>query len=102
MRNSRMIVTLLGAVLAVFPARNLRGQSWTSAPVWETLMQEPLPEDSEAKIRVFSIPIPPALPLPDATGAGHTHAGPVFAYILDGQIENQVEPDSPGIYKRGD
>jgi quercetin dioxygenase-like cupin family protein len=34
-------------------------------------------------------------------GAGHTHAGPVFAYISQGEIENQVEPDPPQIYKPG-
>jgi quercetin dioxygenase-like cupin family protein len=34
-------------------------------------------------------------------GTGHTHAGPVFAYILHGEIENQVEPDPPLTYKPG-
>jgi quercetin dioxygenase-like cupin family protein len=32
----------------------------------------------------------------------HSHAGPVVGYILRGEIENQVEPDAPAIYKPGD
>ena len=65
-------------------------------------MQKPLPEDAEPRLSVVSIPVPPAPPEPRSTGAGHTHAGPVFAYILQGNIENQVEPDLPAVYKPGD
>lgn len=64
-------------------------------------MRAPLPADAEPKISVVSIPVGPASPAPRANGPGHTHAGPVFAYILQGEIENQVEPDPPQIYKPG-
>jgi len=70
-------------------------------PIWETLMQAPLPPDAEPKITVLTLPFAPAPPVPPAIGAGHTHPGPVFAYILQGEIENQVEPDPPQIYKPG-
>src|SRR6185437_2963248 len=73
----------------------------STKPAWETLLRAPLPEDAEPKISVFSIPVGPAPPTPPAAGAGHRHAGPVFAYILQGEIENQVEPDPPQIYKTG-
>ncbi|HEY3823127.1 MAG TPA: cupin domain-containing protein [Bryobacteraceae bacterium] len=65
-------------------------------------MHAPLPEDSEPKISVFSLPVGPAPSVPRPMGAGHTHAGPVFAYILRGEIENQVEPDPPRTYKPGE
>jgi quercetin dioxygenase-like cupin family protein len=29
------------------------------------------------------------------------HAGPVVAYIVEGEIENEVEPDPPAVYKAG-
>ena len=32
----------------------------------------------------------------------HEHIGPVFAYILEGKIENQVDPDAPRTYSVGD
>jgi quercetin dioxygenase-like cupin family protein len=46
--------------------------------------------------------VPPAPPVPREPGAGHTHPGPVFGYILHGEIENLVEPDPPQIYKTGE
>ena len=30
---------------------------------------------------------------------GHTHEGPVFVYILNGEIESQVDPNPPEIYR---
>jgi quercetin dioxygenase-like cupin family protein/peroxiredoxin len=62
-------------------------------------MRAPVPEDSEPKISAFSITGPPAPPVQSPIGAGHTHAGPVFVYILQGEIETQVEPDAPRIYQ---
>jgi quercetin dioxygenase-like cupin family protein len=101
MPKFRIAATALIALVAAFPTRSLEAQSGAGKPVWETLMQKPLPEDSEPKVSVFSIPVGPAPPEPRPLGAGHTHAGPVFAYILQGEIENQVEPDPPEVYKSG-
>jgi quercetin dioxygenase-like cupin family protein len=61
------------------------------------LMRQPLPETGDPKVSVISLPIPGGL-----TAGPHTHAGQVFAYILQGDIENQVEPDPPKIYHAGD
>jgi len=69
-------------------------------PQWEILMQAPLPEDAEPKVTVLILPMRPAPPHPGPFGA-HRHAGPVFAYILQGEIENQVEPEAPQTYKPG-
>ena len=32
----------------------------------------------------------------------HKHSGPVFAYVLEGSVENQVDPDQPKTYNAGD
>jgi quercetin dioxygenase-like cupin family protein len=75
-------------------------QAGNLKPIWEMLMRAPLPEDAEPKLSVISLPMRPAPPYPGPFGA-HRHAGPVFAYILEGEIENQVEPEAPQTYKPG-
>lgn len=107
MQNPRMIATILTTVLASFPVGKLLAQSGVQSgagkPVWETLIQAPIPQETLPKLNVLSLPtVPPAPPVPREPGAGHTHAGPVFGYILRGEIENLVEPDPPGIYKTGE
>ena len=64
-------------------------------------MRAPVAEDSLPNISVVSLPIPPAPATPREGGPGHTHLGPVFAYMLQGEIENQVEPDPSAFYKPG-
>lgn len=39
---------------------------------------------------------------PKHTSAPHKHSGPVFAYVLEGRVENQVEPEEPKTYSAGD
>jgi quercetin dioxygenase-like cupin family protein len=102
MRNSRIIANVLTTVLAAFPAGRLAAQSGAEPPVWETLLQKPLPEDCQPIISVVSISGPPAPPVQPPIGAGHTHAGPVFVYILQGEIETQIDPDPPATYKPGE
>ncbi len=63
----------------------------------KTLMQELLGDTADPKVSVISLPIRGGL-----TASAHTHQGPVFAYILQGDIENQVDPDPPKIYHAGD
>jgi quercetin dioxygenase-like cupin family protein len=101
MRNSRLVTASLCTWLAGFAVGRLIAQPGIEKARWETLMRASLPEDCEPKISVFSLPVAPAPPVPRAVGTGHTHAGPVFAYIVKGEIENQVEPDPPLIYKPG-
>jgi quercetin dioxygenase-like cupin family protein len=64
-------------------------------PVWETLVHEPLPSDVEPVISVNS------LTMPEQPVAEHSHQGPVIGYIVDGEIENQIDPDPAAIYKTG-
>jgi quercetin dioxygenase-like cupin family protein len=64
-------------------------------PAWETLVREPLPADIEPVIGVN------ALTMPGQPVAEHSHPGPVIGYIVDGEIENQIDPDPPAIFKAG-
>jgi len=69
------------------------GQNVSSIVV-QTLMKESLAEIPNAELRVSTLTIPPGAPsLP------HRHTGPVFAYVLEGEVENQVDPNPPQRYK---
>lgn len=63
----------------------------------KTLMQEPLGEIPNPEVSVITLTVAPG-----AVSPAHEHIGPVFAYILEGEIENQVEPNPPKTYKVGD
>jgi quercetin dioxygenase-like cupin family protein len=81
----------------VFTADNTQS-SRTAQPAAaaKTLMQEPLGNISEPKMSLFILNVTPGV-----TAPSHTHAGAVFAYILEGDIENQVEPDAPKVFHPG-
>jgi quercetin dioxygenase-like cupin family protein len=64
-------------------------------PTWETLVREPLPADIEPVISVNGLTIP------EQPVAEHSHPGPVIGYIVDGEIENQIDPGPPAIFKAG-
>lgn len=63
----------------------------------QTLMQEPLAEMPNPQVRVIILTVAPG-----AVSPPHEHTGPVFAYLLEGEIENQVDPDPPQRYKAGE
>ena len=63
----------------------------------ETLMQEPLAEMPNPEVRVITLTVAPG-----AASSPHRHTGPVFAYLLEGEIENQVDPNPPRRYKAGE
>jgi quercetin dioxygenase-like cupin family protein len=62
----------------------------------KTLMQEPLGDTSEPKMSLFILSLSAGLTVPT-----HTHAGAIFAYVLQGDIENQIEPEPPTVYHPG-
>lgn len=39
---------------------------------------------------------------PQFASRPHKHSGPVFAYVLEGRVENQVDPEKPKTYSAGD
>ena len=79
------------------PAQNGQGhmRNMSSVAV-KTLMQEPLAEMPNPEVTVITLTVAPG-----ATSPPHQHTGPVFAYLLEGEIENQVDPNPPQNYKAG-
>lgn len=68
-----------------------------SASGVKTLMQENLSGVTDPEVTVITLTVGPGDVSPP-----HEHIGPVFAYILEGAIENQVDPDQPKTYNAGD
>jgi hypothetical protein len=71
-----------------------------SAP--KPLIEEPLAAMPESVGSMLILNIPPHDPSSTRGFTAHQHSGPIFAYILEGNIENQVEPDPPKTYAAGD
>ena len=51
--------------------------------------------DSEASMLILTLQ-------PKHVSTPHKHPGPVFAYVLEGRVENQVDPEEPKRYSAGD
>ena len=51
--------------------------------------------DSDATMLILTLP-------PKHVSTPHRHSGPVFAYVLEGRVENQVDPEGPKTYSAGD
>lgn len=112
MTRREMNSALTGALTALFsggsvaflraeaPAARQSGQSQapnTSSAAVQTLMQEPLEAMPNPEVRVITLTV-----VPGDVSPPHEHTGPVFAYILQGEIENQVDPNPPQRYKAGE
>jgi quercetin dioxygenase-like cupin family protein len=95
LHGSRIILTLLATGHLVVWATALAAQSSAEPYELETLVRAPLPENVEPIISVNGLTVP-AQPV-----AAHSHAGPVVGYIVEGEIENQIEPDPPAIHGPG-
>lgn len=90
-----MIILTLAAFFLGKSSALLLAQS--PAITTKTLVQQALGDTADPKVSVISLLISPGL-----IARAHTHQGPVFAYILQGDIENQVDPDPPKLYHPGD
>jgi quercetin dioxygenase-like cupin family protein len=80
------------------PAKLLIFQNAGTQAGRKPLLQESLANLTNQEITVASLVAPPG----SAAASVHQHLGPVFAYIVSGEIENQVDPDPPKIYRAGD
>jgi len=89
----RIVVTVFAVLLTVVSARGFAQSA--SAPVWEALVRAPLAKDVEPVISVNGLTMP-AEPI-----AEHSHPGQTIAYLVAGEIENQVAPDPPVMHKPG-
>ncbi len=79
------------------PAQSQMHMRSMSGPPVKTLMQEPLGDIPNPEVTVITLEVGPG-----AVSPPHEHIGPVFAYILEGEIENQVDPNPAKTYKVGD
>lgn len=66
-------------------------------PPIQSLIKEPLAPMPNPIVNVITLELAPG-----ASSSPHEHTGPVFAYILEGEIENQIEPGTPKRYGPGD
>lgn len=96
---NRTLILAVAAFCLGSPNALLRGQTPTTPPalVSKILLREPLGDTTDSKMSMFILNISAGLTIPT-----HTHKGAVFAYIVEGDIENQVEPDAPKVYHVGD
>jgi Cupin domain len=100
-------VTTLGAEAAA--PRQTAKENAPSVPARAipTLLQESIGDLGEAEATMLILNFPPR---PAASPSGrsgrpfpaHEHPGPVFAYVLEGSVENQVDPGGPKTYQTGD
>jgi quercetin dioxygenase-like cupin family protein len=72
-----------------------------------TLLQQSLGELGDSDATMLILTVPPRRPASADGHSGrafpmHKHSGPVFAYVLEGQVENQVDPDELKTYNAGD
>lgn len=63
----------------------------------QKLLQEPLAEMPNPQVTMITLTVAPG-----STSAPHRHTGPVFAYLLEGEIENQVDPNPARRYRAGE
>lgn len=91
---------ILLAASTLLRAQSLPVPSTETGAEWTLLMKRPLPDGALPNFRVLELR-PRAIPRPEGA-RGHTHAGPVVGYVVQGVIESQVDPDPPETLKPGD
>ena len=95
MKTSRLIVMAIIGVIGTVPVVRLMAQSDAARPEWEVLVRTPLAADSDPVISLNGLTMPEQ-PVPE-----HSHPGVTIGYIVEGEIENQVEPNPLALYKPG-
>lgn len=82
-----------GAKLVVFQM----GDTGNAAAAVKPLIQEPLEKKDNLVATMLVLNVAPG-----GVSTAHKHPGPVIGYILEGAIENQVDPEPPKTYHAGD
>jgi quercetin dioxygenase-like cupin family protein len=91
--NHRVCV---GAIVAVWLASCTALTSAPSTTITKTLLQAPLGETSEPNVSVYILTLPPGAAIPM-----HSHSRALFAFVLSGDIENQIDPEGPMVFHPG-
>jgi quercetin dioxygenase-like cupin family protein len=100
--GASLVTLLLGAMSAhraeaAAPGQNAGGNA-TERPSGVTpLLHESIGDvgDADAFMSILTLN-------PKSSTPPHKHSGPVFAYVLEGSVENQVDPDASKTYNAGD
>jgi len=92
----------LGVMLGItgyVVAENATKDEHAGALKQKVLMEQVLKEKLDGKeAKVTMIELEKA---PETAGAKHRHPGPVFVYVLDGELESQVDDGPVKVYKKG-
>jgi len=98
------VATLISGTIAVLrgqaatPQRDTQEHATPNPPRGVTsLIHESIGDlgDSDATMLILTLQ-------PKLVSTPHKHSGPVFAYVLEGRVENQVDPEDPKTYSAGD
>ncbi len=100
MTSRRQTLHTLAASLAAIAA----GRAFSlaqDAPAHEsskvsTLLQKALPADGNEEVTVLTVDYAPG-----ASSEAHRHPGPVFGYVLEGEVQMQIEGESLKTYAAG-
>ncbi len=110
MITRRELNVAFGATLAAFLSATVAGLHAEPAPQQDShqnmsnpprgitpLMHESIGDIGDADALMSILTLQPKFASPP-----HHHSGPVFAYVLEGSVENQVEPEQPKTYSTGE
>ena len=99
-RVFRNLSTTKPARILMFQNRPILSPEGTLPPGVESKsrLQEPLGDIPSPDVSLTKITTAPGA----STAGAHQHPGPVFAYLLTGEVESQVDPDPPQTYRAGD
>lgn len=94
------LATLLSGTVAALRAESaepLQNHRKNAHPI-PVLLQAHIGDPGDCDARMLILNLPPKF----GSAHPHMHSGPVFAYVLEGEVENQVDPGGPQKYSAGD
>jgi len=97
--RARQVHRMFRNVSKTEPAKILVFQNTATLPRdLKPLLQQPLADRAGQEVSLIKITTAPG----GAAAGAHQHPGHVFGYLLNGEVESQVDPDPPKVYHAGD
>jgi quercetin dioxygenase-like cupin family protein len=91
-----VMLGIAGYVVAEHAAKDAHDGAAKIKVLMEQVLKEKI-DGKEAKVTMIEVESAPR-----SAGAKHRHPGPVFVYVLDGELESQVDDGPVKVYKKGD
>jgi quercetin dioxygenase-like cupin family protein len=85
------------AALGDTPAQTTLDKKGSDSIAVKRLFEQSVPDIAGKEVRLVLLTIEPG-----GTSHPHRHTGPVFAYVLQGAIQNQVDPEPLKTYRAGE